>query len=157
MRVIRGSQPGLLTGADTSFPVAGCSRGIGSTSGDAPHSSWRLGWRWSGATCHVARHMLYRLCEREPELSVLRSQLFELFWYHAQAQAQSSAEDLVCQPTATEMAQRRPPPQPSSPASACVFRILSRSPRSQGRPFQSCFLPSRGWTCRPWSIAVVNV
>jgi len=51
----------------------------------------------------------------------------------AQARPQSSAEDLAWQPTAMRMARLRPPPPASSLASACVFRILSRPRRSQGR------------------------
>jgi hypothetical protein len=60
---------------------------------------------------------------------------------HAQVQAQSSAEDLACQPTATEMIRRA---RASSPASECVFRSLSRSRKARGHPVQSRFLPSRG-------------
>jgi hypothetical protein len=62
---------------------------------------------------------------------------------HVQARARSFAEGLAFRRTATGMARRRPP-RPSSPASASVSRILCQPHRSQGHPFQSRFLPSRG-------------
>ncbi len=73
---------------------------------------------------------------------------------HAQARARSSAEDLAWQPTAMRMARRRLLPPASFPASACVFRISSRSRRSQDHPFQ--FPPSRGSTRLPRSTVDVS-
>jgi len=61
---------------------------------------------------------------------------------HAQAQAQSSVGDLACQLTAMGTA-RVPRPRPSSLASVCAFRSLSRHRRPQGQ-VQPRFLLSRG-------------
>jgi hypothetical protein len=66
---------------------------------------------------------------------------------HAQARPQFSVAALAWQPTATRTARRRLPPPALSPASACAFRISSRS---QGQPF----LLSRGSTRQPRSIPV---
>lgn len=68
---------------------------------------------------------------------------------HAQARPQFSVGEVAWHPTATRTARRRLPPPALSPASACAFRISSRS---QFHQFPS--LVSRGSTHQPRSITV---